>query len=346
LLAQNFWILSPKRAIRHVLSQCYRCFRVKPPSPIEPYMGNLPSFRINHVKPFLCVGVDFGGPFFVTPSKGRGVKSLKAYICLFVCASTKAIHLELVSDLSSDAFIAALRRFIARRGHCNMIFSDCGTNFTGAARILTDQMKGATENEKISWSFNPPSSPHFNGLSEAGIKAVKSHIVRVVGDQILTFEEFYTLLAQVEAILNSRPLYSQSSDPNDLGVLTPGHFLTMFPLTCIPDPDMTHLKLNQLDRWQLLQKFHQDIWNRWSQEYLHTLQQRNKWYKRNDSLKVDDLVIIKNEISPPMQWRLGRVLKLHPGKDGVSRVATVRTAKGTLQRPLVKLIALPYANNN
>ncbi|XP_074031851.1 uncharacterized protein [Leptinotarsa decemlineata] len=340
LLSQNFWILSPKRAIRHVLSKCLRCFRVNP-TPLEPFMGNLPSFRINQLKPFSCVGVDFGGPFFVTPSKGRGIKSQKAYICLFICATTKAIHLELVSDLTTQAFLAALRRFIARRGRCSRILSDHGTNFVGASRILTKLFKEACDIQQITWSFQAPAAPHFNGLSEAGIKSVKSHLIRIIGSQILTFEEFYTLLTQVEAILNSRPLYSMSSDPHDLSVLTPGHFLTQEPLTVLPDPDLSHLRLNQLDRWQLLQKLHQDIWKRWHNEYLHTLQQRQKWLNKTNILSPGDLVIIKNENVPPLNWRMGKVVKIFPGLDGIARVASVRTAQGLLQRPLVKLCLIP-----
>lgn len=120
LLAQNFWILSPRRAIRHVISKCLKCFRIRPVS-VEPLMGNLPRPRVTQLKPFQCVGVDYGGPFFITLGRHRGAKSQKAYLCLFVCFSTKAVHLELASDLSTGAFLAALRRFIARRGRCSHI---------------------------------------------------------------------------------------------------------------------------------------------------------------------------------------------------------------------------------
>lgn len=118
-------------------------------------------------------------------------------------------------------------------------------------------MQSVVEREQIEWHFNPPSAPHFGGIWEAGIKSVKTHLLRVIGEQILTYEELNTVLIQIEAILNSRPLYPMSSDPNDLSVLTPGHFLTLEPLTAIPDPDLTHLKLNRLTRWQLLQNLHQ-----------------------------------------------------------------------------------------
>lgn len=344
LLCQQFWILSAKRAIRKVLSNCYKCFRTNPPS-VFPLMGNLPSTRVSQVKPFFRVGVDYGGPFTVTLGKHRGAKSYKAYICLFVCFATKAIHLELASDLSSECFLAALRRFVSRRGRCSHIHSDCGTNFVGAYRQILEYMQQAANQDAIQWHFNPPSAPHFGGLWEAGIKSVKNHLSRIVGEQVLTYEEFYTILVQIEAVLNSRPLCPLSSDPNDLAVLTPGHFLTLEPLTAPPSPDVSNLKLNRLSRWQLLQRIHSDFWKRWNREYLHTLHQRSKWSKNPSSINLESLVLIKDDQLPPLRWRLGRVVEVHPGKDGIVRVATVRTSTGLISRPVVKLCPLPVNEN-
>jgi hypothetical protein len=133
LLLQNVWILSPQRTIRSVIARCNKCFKVRP-IPLEPPMAPLPAHRVQQLKPFQCVGIDFTGPFFVTQIRRRGAKSTKAYLCISVCFSTKVVHLELVSDLSTEAFLAALRRFIGRRGRRNRIVSDCGTNFQGAFR--------------------------------------------------------------------------------------------------------------------------------------------------------------------------------------------------------------------
>lgn len=340
LLTQNFWILSAKRAIRNILSKCYKCWRLNP-KPLQPPMGNLPSFRVSQIKVFSHVGIDFGGPFKITLGKTRGAKTFKAYMCIFVCFATKAVHVELVSDLTTEAFLAALRRFIARRGRCSHIYSDCGTNFTGAQKQMSQIMQNAAESETIEWHFNPPSAPHFGGLWEAGIKSFKTHLYRVIGEQILTYEELYTVLVQVESVLNSRPLCPVSSDPNDLSVLTPGHFLTLEPLTSIPDPDYCNLKLNRLTRWQLLQRLHQDFWSRWRSEYLHTLHQRGKWTQPSTPISPGTMVVIKNDLTPPLRWTIGRILEVHPGADNVVRVATVRTAQGIFKRPLVKLCPLP-----
>lgn len=343
LLAQRYWILSPKRTIRKVVSFCHKCFRANPISS-QPPMGNLPRYRISQVKPFSRVGIDYGGPFLLTQGRIRGAKTFKGYICLFVCMATKAIHLEVASDLSSDTFLAALRRFISRRGRCDHIYSDCGTNFVGAYKQLKSYMKSAAIQEGIDWHFIPPLSPNFGGLWEAGIKSVKSHLSRVVGQQILTFEEFYTLLVQVEAVLNSRPLCPLSNDPNDLSVLTPGHFLTLEPLNSLPEPNLCDVKLGRLSRWQLIQRFQQEFWSRWHREYLHTLIQRSKWTEPSTTIKPDSLVLLKDELQPPLNWQVGRVVSIHPGSDGVTRVVTVKTAKGTFKRPVTKVCPLPVSD--
>lgn len=179
-------------------------------------------------------------------------------------------------------------------------------------------------------------------MAESGVKSTKTHLKRVIGSQILTFEEFYTVLVQIEALLNSRPLCPMSMDPNDHSVLTPGHFLTLEPMSALPDTDLTHLKINRLDRFQLMQRLHQDFWSRWQREYLHSLQQRGKWLDPNfPSAKIGTMVLIKVDNAPPLKWSMGRITALHPGDDNIVRVATVSTKEGTQRRPLVKLCPLP-----
>ncbi|XP_074028529.1 uncharacterized protein [Leptinotarsa decemlineata] len=343
LLLQKYWILSAKRTIRKKLSKCLTCWKQNP-IPSRAPMGNLPPLRVSQIKPFSCIGIDFGGPYSITLGRHRGAKTHNAYICLFVCFATKALHLELATDLTSETFLAALRRLIARRGRVTKIFSDNGTNFIGASRIL----KGfhiAAQQELIEWSFIPPSSPHFGGLWEAGIKSVKNHISRVLGKQLLTYEEFNTLLVQVESVLNSRPLCPISSDPNDLSVLTPGHFLTLEPLNASPDEELGKVTLNRLSRWQLIQHLHKDFWSRWSKEYLHTLFQRGKWTDPTVNIELGTMVLIKHDSMPPSRWQLGCVVEVYPGTDGIIRVASVKTPTGLLKRSVVKLCPLPLENN-
>lgn len=340
LVYQKFWILSPRSAIYRCLAHCIRCFRAKPKS-LSPSMADLPSFRISQVKAFSNVSLDYAGYFKITLAKTRNPKILKAYVCVFVCCATKALHLELVSDLSTEAFLAAFRRFQARRGRISNLYSDQGTNFVGANNLLKVYAQQAAQQLSITWHFSPAGGPHFNGLSESAVKSLKTHLNKVTDSHLMTYEEFYTLLCQIEAVLNSRPLCAMSEDPNDLLPLTPGHFLTMEPITSFPEPELSNINLNRLNRWQLLQRMHADFWKRWSREYLHTLQQRTRWTTSCSNLALGSLVLIKDEQKSPLQWSLGRVVRLHPGTDGVVRVATLKTQQGTLQRPVVKLCPLP-----
>jgi len=134
---------------------------------------------------------------------------MKAWIAIFICFSTKAIHIEVVEDLTSNSFIATLRRFMSRRGKPAEIWSGNGTNFVGAQRELAAYLKyieGASVEEGITWCFNPPSAPHFGGLWESAVRSAKYNLTRVLKETKLTLIELQTLLCQIEACLNSRPL--------------------------------------------------------------------------------------------------------------------------------------------
>ncbi|XP_011859019.1 PREDICTED: uncharacterized protein LOC105556532, partial [Vollenhovia emeryi] len=204
-LRQLYWIISGKQAIRRVLRKCITCYRVRPITQNK-LMGDLPKNRVNPSRAFLHSGLDYAGPFNIKISRNKGGK---AYLCIFVCFSTKATHLEIVSDLSTNAFLNALKRFIARRGRCATLCSDNGTNFVGAnneLKALANMIKtehGKIErflsDQNIQWSFIPSYSPHIRGLWEAAVKSAKTHLKRVIGDTLLTFEELGTIFAQIEA---------------------------------------------------------------------------------------------------------------------------------------------------
>jgi hypothetical protein len=256
----------------------------------------------------------------------------------------------LVSNLTSEAFIAALKRFIARRGLISHLYSDNGNNFVGASRELKSFFKSKefvkqvhtyAANTQFQWHFIPPNSPHFGGLWEAGVKSLKYHWKRIVGKTLLTFEEFSTLITQVEACLNSRPLVPLSDEPNDPSYLTPGHFLIGAPLTSFPEPDFITTKMNCLSRWQLIQRFKQQLWKRWSADYLNNLQQRSKWRTQQTDLQPGMLLLIRDDNLPPMSWKLATVTETFPGLDGHVRVVTVKTSAGQFKRPIHKLVVLP-----
>ncbi|XP_077282591.1 uncharacterized protein LOC143908707 [Temnothorax americanus] len=193
------------------------------------------------------------------------------------------------------------------------------------------------------WEFNPPGAPHMGGKWEAVVKSVKFHLRRTIGETLLTTEELTTLLTQIEAILNSRPLEPLSDDPEDVSALTPGHFLIGGLLTTIPEPSLIDLATPRLSRWQLIQQRIQQFWAQWSAQYLQRQQAISKWHHPNNNVKVDSIVLLIDERSPPCKWPLARVTALHPGKDGLTRVVTLKTATTTLTRPSAKLAILPIS---
>ncbi|GAB1860865.1 Integrase catalytic domain-containing protein [Camponotus japonicus] len=235
------------------------------------------------------------------------------------------------------------------------MYSDCGTNFVGAdkqlralfaacskeGRLIADQLAS----DRIQWRFNPPAAPHFGGLWEAAVKALKQHLRRVLGNATLTFEEMTTLLAQIEACLNSRPLEALTDDPEDITALTPGHFLIGTALNAVPEPSLLPLQENRLSRWQLVQRMRDHFWDRWSREYLHSLTHRPKWWKSNTTIRVGRLCLLRNQASPPNKWPLARIIRVHPGEDGHVRVVTVRTSTSELTRPVTQLIFLPLSDD-
>lgn len=271
-IRKKYWPINGKNIARKVTHNCVTYFRNKSKL-LSQIMGQLPANRVIPRRPFFVTGVDFAGPIMTLVNRGRGRKTEKSYISLFICFTTRAIHLEMVSSLSSAAFIAALRRFTERRGCPQCIYCDNATNFVGSRSELSDIYNLLKkEHEKlmdefytpnfIEWKFIPPSAPHMGGLWEAGVKSCKFHLKRVVGESLLTFEKLNTVLIQIKACLNSRPISQIPSTTADPQPLTPGHFLIGGPLTALPDIDVTEIPANRLDRWQTVQKIPQDFWKR------------------------------------------------------------------------------------
>ena len=310
--------------IRAVIRDCIICKRVAS-KPKPQVMGQLPADRLHPGLAFDRAGVDYAGPFFVKSGPVRKPTVTKAFVAVFVCFATKAVHLEVVSDLTTAAFIATLRRFIARRRKPSVVWSDHRTNFVGANRELKELYaslhKLGWKNTimdycatcGVQWKFTPEQAPHFGGLWEAAVKSFKNHMKRVVGEVKVNFEELTTVIAQVEACLNSRPLTPLPQAPDDLEVLTPGHFLVGRPLEALPDHPSSNQNMPTLRRWHLCQAIVRHFWKRWSSEYLCHLQKFAKWNLPTRNLKVGDIVCVRDESLFPTRWPLARIKQTHPG---------------------------------
>ena len=348
ILRQKYWIIGARNMIRKLTFNCLKCFRLRHTA-IKQKMADMPSVRVRQAFPFQHTGCDYAGPLQLKLYKGRNAKTSKGYICVFVCMATSAIHLELSTDLTTETFLASFRRFISRRGKCSNVYSDNGRNFVGASKTLDEMYKilysqqhnnlvtASLAKDGIQWNYIPPHSPHWGGIWESAVRSVKLHLRRVIGDSILTFEQMNTLLTQIEAVVNSRPLGATTD--SETNYLSPSHFLIGRPYTMVPEGDITGINSNKLDYWQNVQNMMQGFWRRWHTEYLTSLQNRSKWSHPN--INIGDVVILKEQNLPPAKWPIAKIIQVYPGKDGLIRVAKLRTAQGEITRPITRFAILP-----
>ncbi|XP_038116969.1 uncharacterized protein LOC119769139 [Culex quinquefasciatus] len=280
--------------IAATIHRCVDCFKTKP-RVHEQLMADLPSVRVCPAAAFQ----NFCGPFYIRYPIRRSIP-VKCFVAIFVCLVTKAVHMEVVADLSTQAFLAAFKRFVATRGKPQLVMCDNATIFYA-------------EEDGIEFKFIPPRSPNFGGLWEVAVKSFKAHFRKTIGSRTLTYDELHTVVQQIAAILNSRPLTPLSIDPDDFDALTPGHFLTGRPLAAVPEPDLQEIPENRLALWQRTQAFVQQIWRKWKPEYLSNLQNRTRWTKQRDNIKIGTMVLLKEDNLPPLKWKLARVVAVYKG---------------------------------
>jgi hypothetical protein len=341
---QRFWIIKCRQLAKKVINECFDCLR-RSVKPVVPLMADLPLQRVaGNTRPFQYTGLDYFGPMQVKRARSR----LKKWGCIFTCLVTRSVHLELADSLQTDDFILVLRCFVSRRGHPNEIFSDNGTNFKGADKELRDSLQ-QLDQERVSdfllqrftkWNFIPPHAPHFGGVWERLVRSVKTALKAVLKEQVVSESVLRTTLAEVEAVLNSRPLTYNSSDVNDLTALTPNHFLHGGASPVAPIGEFDPGEIDSRKRWRQCQVLADHVWNRWKREYLPSLTVRNKWKHEVRNLKVDDLVILVDDNLPRGQWMLGRVIEIYPSEDGRIRSVKVKTSQGLYVRPASKICFL------
>ncbi|XP_062620585.1 uncharacterized protein LOC134282159 [Saccostrea cucullata] len=344
-IREKYWILGVSSIVKSIISRCVICRKYQAPA-LKQKMADLPSERLKaDDPPFTRVGMDYFGPFEL--KRGRSI--IKRYGVIFTCLSSRAVHLEVAFSLDTDSCIDAIRRLIARRGKPTYILSDNGTNLVGAERELRTALNSWNMNRissqllqsGIEWSFNPPAASHFGGVWERLIRIVRKIMYSVLHEQTIHLDDegLLTLVCEIEAIMNGRPLTEASDDPNDLCALTPNHILLMRSGESFP-PGIFHASDNYAKRrWKQIQYLADVFWTRWIKEYVPLLQQRQKWLKQERNLQEGDLVLIV-ENTPRNTWNLGRVLEVIKDKYDVVRVARIKTVSSILTRPVTKLCLL------
>ena len=340
ILLERFWIIQGWRAIRKVVSQCQKCKRHST-NKMATIPVHLPKDRVRDAAIFEIVGVDLAGPLFL---KDR----TKSWIVIFTCAIYRAVHLELIQSLSTEAFLLALRRFIARRGRPPTIYSDNGTNFVGAENAFQSLdwkiIVAKAIIERIEWKFNPPTAAWWGGWWERLIRLLKQLLKRVLGRASLHYEELMTVLCDCEAVINSRPLTYMSEDAQDLSALTPSMFLQDIPTSGVADLDA--IEATSLHkRIQYRAKLQEDLRQRLRKEYLGQLFRGHHRKKPTMAVQVGDVVFISADHHKNIDWPMARVIEVFPGKDGIIRVVRLKTASGEILRPVQRLVPLEMSFN-
>ena len=364
-LRGKYWIVKGRSLIKQVLRSCRIC-QVLQAKPFQAPAPPLPPFRVQEAAPFSYTGVDFAGPVHIKWTT-QDACTHKTWICLYTCCVTRAVHLDLVYDLSTKAFIRCYKRFAARRGMPKKIISDNGTTFKGASKVLRkvvqiSEVKDYLSDNGTSWIFNMERAPWWGGLFERMIQSMKRCLRKAIGRAKLTQEELLTLLAETEAVLNSRPI-SYTQDFGAEEPLTPSHLLTGRRIRSSPDL-LSYTKEEQLfkdnkeildKRMKHLEKILAIYWKRWKTEYLAELRERHRALKTNNIqpsfVQRGEVVIIHEDNTPRNFWRLGRIEEVIPGRDGIVRGATVKihAKEGKtklLNRPIQRLYPLEIGSGD
>ena len=333
--ADQFYITGARRLAREICQTCVTCRRSA--ARLGPQlMGQLPPARVEPNFVFHNTGLDYAGPYYLKEGYIRRPVTIKCWMAVFVCFCTKAVHLELVKDASSESLVACLGRFCSRRGLPHTIHSDNGSAMTGAKNELTrlysvlnakqtqDSITTYLLSQKVRWKMTPVKAPHFGGLWEAAVKAAKYHLKREIGTRLYTYDELETILCHAEACLNSRPLGVMTSHPVDGMIpLTPGHFLVGRALSTYPISKISHSP-GPADRWDHCTKVTQNFWHRWSHEYLQQLQRAVKWHKPHKNFSVGDIVLLTEDETYQTQWITAKILAVYPGQDGVVKAVDIQ----------------------
>ena len=341
-LRQRYWIIHGNALTRRVLKSCVFCRR-QFGAPLKQKMADLPLDRITPAEPpFTNTGVDYFGPILVK----RGRCQVKRYGALFTCLVFRAVHIEMAASLDTPSFINVLRRFVARRGQVKLMRSDNGTNLVGAQRELRQaiqewnqaQVEAFLLQKEVTWCFNAPSASHHGGAWERLIRSTRRILLGLTKEQVLDDDGLSTLLAEVESVLNGRPLTKSSSDPQDLTCLTPNHLLLLKDQPSLPPGMFSEADNYVRRRWRQIQYLSDLFWKRWVPEYLTVLQDRQKWLFPKRNVQVNDVVLIVDQGAPRGSWLLGRVIETYPDKNGYVRNVAMKTRSSRLVRPVSKLV--------
>ena len=340
-LRERYWIVRGRQAVKRVVRSCVVCKKFEGPPYLSPVSPDLPACRVSADPPFTHVGLDFAGPLYVKSKRSAreavedNMQNSKVYICLFTCASTRALHLELTEGLNAETFLLAFRRFSSRRGLPATLVSDNAKTFKSASK----EIRGITRsqevfryltNQRTNWQFIVAKAPWWGGFWERMVRSVKRCLRKIIGRSTLRTEELHTLLVEIESVINCRPLTFVYDDQEGVSfALTPSHLIYGCRITSAPNPThfeimSTHVTLNR--RVQHHRRLLEQFTKCWQRDYLLSLREHstNKQRSTGQRVKVGDVVLLYDEGSKRAFWKLALVNELLPGEDGHVRAAVIR----------------------
>ncbi|KHJ92975.1 integrase core domain protein [Oesophagostomum dentatum] len=360
---ERFWITHPSKVFKKFLKNCTICKKYQGLPFGAPTMPPLPKDRVHATRPFENVGCDFMGPFTSNILE-------KMYVCLYTCLATRAVHLEVVENLSAGAFLNCFVRFISRRGVPKIVRSDCGTNFKLGETIIENMFEKTNENnqslmsycasERIKWIFNPPGSPWMGGTWERLVGLTKKAFHKSIGRKRLSFADMCTAITRIEAIINTRPLTKlNSSDIEDIPLrpidFLKGNFQFSLPNEQVLDvsddpnydPNFIHTEKQAIEAYEVSETVSNKFWEKWSKEYLYSLRESQKINLRQprhlsrSNPEVGEIVLIEEELIPRGSWSYGKITQVVVSNDGLVRSAKILLPnRRIIQRPLNKLFPL------
>ncbi|GBN70409.1 hypothetical protein AVEN_118910-1, partial [Araneus ventricosus] len=350
-IRSRFWIPKDRQIVQKIIRRCLICRRYSAKS-ADQLTSQLPEDRIAQTPPFYSSGVDFAGPIYVKNLEGMQ----KSYIVLFTCATTRALHLELAPTMTTESFLMAFRRFISRRGNCRIMYSDNARTFKKSNReleqiskiLLHDNFHDFICNQKITRKFIVERGAWWGGFYERLVKSVKECLRKVLGRALLSFEELSTILTEVEAVLNSRPLTYVYNDLREPLPLQPVQFLNFarsdstLPINFKEIITAGSSKLSLIKRKKYQDLLVKQLWSKWKKQYIMDLRNAHALKNPNPqrNMAIDDVVLIEGDNKSKLLWKLGRVIQVFPGRDGGVRSCLLKTSDGTLKRPVQLLYPL------
>ena len=347
-LRQKFWLPKARQRVKNSLKKCVSCKKVEGRPLAPPPYPPLPADRVSFDRPFKICGVDYTGAIPI--KDGEQIK--KGYIVLFTCTNSRAIHLEVVYDLSAESFLNAFIKFSSRRSFPEVMYSDNATNFVAAADFLkyisqTNLLTNFMLNNRIEWKFITPRAPWHGGMYERMIGITKNAFKKVIGKALITKIHLETIVPQIEARINDRPITYITDDIKDFDPLTPSQLLLGYKLREFPniieeqqiaDPSY-HTREYITKSFQLKLRNLSQIWARWKQEYLTSLRERYNTKYCPSFVELGSIVLISDQ-NPRTSWKLGKITKLFPSSDHHIRSVELKTENGFLVRPISKLFPL------